>query len=150
VELSIDQLLKRYDTLCRREELISLRVEDMAEAGDGSESILIRRSKTDATGEGATAYLSPLTIRLLRRWIQEAGIREGPLFVRVLGPSNVGNSITPQVVATILQKVGKWIGLGIKEWQKISGHSARVGAAQEEAVTRFDSKLCRCLPLNVA
>ncbi|HEY2533570.1 MAG TPA: integrase, partial [Xanthobacteraceae bacterium] len=41
-----------YDSMCRREELVSLRVEDMSEAGDGSGSILIRRSKTDATGEG--------------------------------------------------------------------------------------------------
>jgi integrase/recombinase XerD len=49
-----------YDTMCHREELMSLRVEDITEAADGSGFILIRRSKTDSTGEGATAYLSPL------------------------------------------------------------------------------------------
>jgi hypothetical protein len=52
--------------MCRREGLVSLLVEDVAEAGDGSGSILIRRSKTDMTGEGATAYLSPLTMTLAR------------------------------------------------------------------------------------
>jgi hypothetical protein len=41
-----------YDTMCRREELVSLMVEDIAEAGDESGSVLIRRSKTDTTGEG--------------------------------------------------------------------------------------------------
>ena len=163
-----------YDTMCRREELVGLRVEDIAEArmrqdvatdevretsrarapdsplpgecrstnspadGEYSGSILIRRSKTDATGEGATAYLSPLTMRLLRKWIQEAGIKEGPLFVRVLGPARVGGSLTPQVVAAILQKVGKWIGLDKKEWQRISGHSARVGAAQDLLALNMD------------
>jgi integrase len=154
-----------YDTMCRREELVSLKIEDMAEAGDGSGSVLIRRSKTDASGGGATAYLSPLTMRLLRQWTQEAGIEKGPLFVRVRGtatgmsqrtdvrkasrsrasdspspgegttrewPGQTENTcLTPQVVATILQKVGKWIGLDNKEWRRISGHSARVGAAQD-------------------
>jgi integrase len=58
-----------YDTMCRREELVSLLVEDVAVAGDGAGSVLIRRSKTDTTGEGATVYLSPLTMRLLTQWI---------------------------------------------------------------------------------
>src|SRR5258708_688112 len=69
-----------YDTMCRREELVSLRVEDIAEAGDGSGNVLIRRSKTDTTGEGATAYLSPLTMRLLGHWSKEAGVKEGQIF----------------------------------------------------------------------
>ena len=72
-----------YDTMCRREELVSLRVEDLAEAGDGSGSVLIRRSKTDTTGEGATAYVSPLTMRLVAEWLRESGLKAGPVFVRV-------------------------------------------------------------------
>jgi integrase len=74
-----------YDTMRRREELVSLRVEDLAEASDGSGSILIRRSKTDSAGEGATAYLSPLTMRLFKEWISKVGIMEGAVFVRVVG-----------------------------------------------------------------
>jgi integrase len=120
-----------YDTMCRREELVSLLVEDIGEASEGSGSILIRRSKTDATGEGATAYLSPLTMRLVKEWITKAGIKEGAVFVRVAGTKVVGSSLTPQVVATVLQRVGQWIGLDNKEWEKISGHSCRVGAAQD-------------------
>jgi len=127
-----------YDRMCRREELVSLRVEDIAEAGHGSGSILIRRSKTDTTGEGATAYLSPLTMRLLAHWIKESEIRQGAVFVRVLGPSEVAESLTPQVVATVLQKGGKWIGLNKVEWEKISGHSARVGAAQDLLALNMD------------
>jgi len=104
-----------YDTMCRREELVSLLVEDIAEAEDGSGSVLVRRSKTDATGEGATAYLSPLTMRLLKEWITQAGITDGPIFVQVLGPSGVGTSLTPQNVMTILREVGQWIGLKKEE-----------------------------------
>jgi integrase len=127
-----------YDTMCRREELVSLQVPDIADAGDGSGSVLIRRSKTDTTGEGATAYLSPLTMRLLNQWIREAGIKEGAIFVRVLGPSSVGSVLTAQNVSTILRKVGKWIGLEREEWERISGHSCRVGAAQDLLALNID------------
>jgi integrase len=127
-----------YDSMCRREELVSLVVEDIAEAGDGSGRILIRRSKTDMTGEGATAYLSPLTMRLIQEWVTQAGIKEGPLFVRVLGPSSVGAVLTAQNVTAVLRKVGQWIGLAKEDWEKISGHSARVGAAQDLLALNID------------
>lgn len=84
---------------------MSLRVEDIAEAGDGRGSILIRRLKTDATGEGAAVYLSPMTLRFLKGWLSQAGIREESIFRRVAGDKAVGSSLTPQVVATIFRKV---------------------------------------------
>jgi integrase len=127
-----------YDTMCRREELVSLLVEDIAEAGDGSGSVLIQRSKTDTTGEGATAYLSPLTMRLVSVWLKETGLKAGPIFVRVLGPSNVGSVLTAQNVTAVLRKVGQWIGLPREEWERISGHSARVGAAQDLLALNID------------
>jgi len=68
-----------YDTMCRREELVSLRVEDIAHADDGSGTVLIARSKTDTSGEGASAYLSPLSMRLLSEWTELAGIKAGPV-----------------------------------------------------------------------
>ena len=127
-----------YDTMCRREELVSLLVEDIAEASDRSGSILIRRSKTDTTGEGAAAYLSPLTMRLVSIWLKESGLKAGPVFVRVNGAVGVGAALTAQNVMTILRKVGKWIGLDKEEWEKISGHSARVGAAQDLLALNMD------------
>lgn len=127
-----------YDTMCRREELVSLRVEDIEEAGDGSGSILIRRSKTDTNGEGAAAYLSPLTMRLVAGWLRASQLKEGPIFLRVLGAKAAGSALTPQVVAAVLQKVGQWIGLERAEWEKLSGHSARVGAAQDLLALNID------------
>jgi integrase len=127
-----------YDTLCRREELVSLLVEDIEEGSDGSGSILIRRSKTDTTGEGATAYLSPSTMRLLREWIAQAGIKTGAIFVRVHDPTSVGDPLTAQNVSAVFRKVGKWIGLEREEWERLSGHSARVGAAQDLLALNID------------
>jgi integrase len=127
-----------YDTMCRREELVSLLVEDIAEAGDGSGSVLIRRSKTDTTGKGATAYLSPLTMRLLKEWITQAGIKEGAIFLRVRGTAGVGSQLTAQNLTAVLRKVGQWIGLARAEWERISGHSCRVGAAQDLMALNID------------
>ena len=89
-------------------------------------------------GRGATAYLSPLTMRLVTKYISETGINVGPMFARIHGSSGVGGPLTAQNVMTILRKVGRWIGLEEEEWGRISGHSARVGAAQDLLALNID------------
>jgi hypothetical protein len=49
--------------MARRSELIAFDVEDIEIMPNGSGTILIRRSRTDAAGEGASAYLSHETVR---------------------------------------------------------------------------------------
>lgn len=44
---------------------------------------MVRWTKSDQEGEGATAYLSPRSMRVLRLWIEDAGIEAGQLFRRV-------------------------------------------------------------------
>jgi site-specific recombinase XerD len=127
-----------YDTLCRRQELVSLLVEDLSPAHDGSGTVLIRRSKTDVTGEGATAYLSPLSMRLVAEWLQSSRQTAGPIFARIMGTSRVGTPLTAQNVTTVLRKVGQWIGLDAQERDRISGHSVRVGAAQDLLALNMD------------
>jgi integrase len=127
-----------YDTMCRREELVNLRIEDIVDSGDGSGSVLIRRSKTDTAGEGATAYLSPLTMRLVGEWLEASRRKSGTLFARVLGNNAVGDVLTAQIVTAVLRKVGQWIGLPAEEVLRISGHSCRVGAAQDLLALNMD------------
>jgi site-specific recombinase XerD len=127
-----------YDTMCRREELVSLLIEDIESAEDGSGTVVIRRSKTDVTGEGATAYLSLLTMRLVAEWLSGSALKSGPLFARVVGRNGVGDPLTAQIVTAVLRKVGQWIGLDRKEWERISGHSASVGAAQDLLALNMD------------
>ncbi len=53
----------------------------MIEAIDLDARLLtIRRSKGDQVGEGATAYLSPRTVRAIVSWLEAAGIETGPVF----------------------------------------------------------------------
>jgi integrase len=127
-----------YDTMCRRDELVNLRIEDISGSGDGSGSVLIRRSKTDTAGEGATAYLSPLTMRLVAAWLEASQLKSGPIFARVIGSNGIGEALSAQIVTAVFRKVGQWIGLPREEWERISGHSARVGAAQDLLALNID------------
>jgi integrase len=73
-----------YDTMARRSELVALDFEDVDLLPNGSGTILIRRSKTDADGEGAQAYRSHETVKWLQLWLENAGISEGAIFRRLI------------------------------------------------------------------
>jgi hypothetical protein len=60
-------VLVMRDLLTRRSEVAALDVADIADDRDGSGTAMIRRSKTDQTGEGAELYLSPRITDHLRR-----------------------------------------------------------------------------------
>lgn len=73
-----------YDTGLRASELVAIEVEHIIEAIDPDARLLtIPRSKGDQEGEGATAFLSPRTVRAIAAWIEAAGIAGGPVFRRV-------------------------------------------------------------------
>jgi integrase len=125
-----------YDTMCRRQELVSLRIEDLAPADAGSATILLRRSKTDPAGDGARVYLSALTVRLLEDWLSAAHLQTGPLFAQVQGKDVLGGPISAQVVTAVLKRAGRWAD--IEDWKHLSGHSARVGATQDLLALNMD------------
>src|ERR1700733_6560558 len=64
-----------YETLARRGELVALEVKDIDFHPDGTGIALIRRGKTDAEGQGRSAYLSRETVRWLKSWLGHCGIR---------------------------------------------------------------------------
>jgi integrase len=73
-----------YDTGLRASELVAIEVEHIIEAIDPDARLLsIPRSKGDQEGEGATAFLSPRTVRAIAAWREAAGIEVGPVFRRV-------------------------------------------------------------------
>ena len=69
-----------YDTLLRRGELVALQVSDIVADADGSGTVLVRRSKTDAEGCGATLYLAPDSVALVRAWCERSGVTGGRVF----------------------------------------------------------------------
>ena len=73
-----------YDSGLRASELAAIEVEHIMEALDPEAGLLaIERSKGDQEGEGATAFLSPRSMRALAAWTDAAGITTGPVFRRV-------------------------------------------------------------------
>jgi integrase len=127
-----------YETLARRGELVALEVRDLDLHPDGTGIALIRRGKTDAEGQGRSAYLSRETVRWLKRWLESAGIREGVIFRRLIGQNQISGPLNPGSIAPIFKRVAQWIGMPAKLVGKVSGHSTRVGATQDLAASDID------------
>jgi len=73
-----------YDTGLRASELVAVEFEHLKDAIDPEAGLLaILRSKGDQEGEGATAFLSPRTVRAIAAWRDAAGIEVGAVFRRV-------------------------------------------------------------------
>lgn len=126
-----------YDTLCRRSELVALRLADLTDNPDGSVTVLVRRSKADALGDGRTAFLTPRTALLLNAWLEAAGIEEGPLF-RSLTPKELGrDALDPCSVSRILKRAAERAGYGDALIADLSSHSLRIGAAQDMSSADF-------------
>jgi integrase len=117
--------------MARRSELVALNLEDVTFMPNGSGTVLIRRSKTDREGQGATGYLSRETVKWLRVWLESAAIREGAIFRRLVGQNRVGERLHADIIADIYKRVARWIQMPAKQVARVSGHSIRVGAAQD-------------------
>jgi integrase len=127
-----------YDTMARRSELVAFNLEDIEFMPNGSGTMLIRRSKTDQAGEGATTYLSHDTVKWLRIWLENAGIDEGAIFRRLVGRNRVGDRLHADIIADIYKRVARWVGMAAKQVNQVSGHSVRVGAAQDLLALNID------------
>src|ERR1700733_10316543 len=127
-----------YETLARRGELVALEVKDLDFHPDGTGQALIRRGKTDAEGQGRVGYLSRETVRWLTIWLEHANISEGPIFRRLIGRDQIGEALHPGSIAPIFKRVAQWIGMPARYVAEVSGHSTRVGAAQDLAALDID------------
>jgi site-specific recombinase XerD len=120
-----------YDTLCRRAELVSLSIEDLAQLENGAMSVLVRRAKNDPFGDGRYGYITARTVEILRAWLEAASIQKGWLFRKVSGREIGSNALHPYTVNLIIKGAADAAGLDPDVVQNLSGHSMRVGAAQD-------------------
>jgi site-specific recombinase XerD len=119
----------------RRSELVALRVEDLAEVPDGYR-VLIRKSKTDQTGEGQEIVIPRghkiRPVAAVQAWLEASGITEGVLFRAVFGRVVTPRGLRGADVARIVKKRAEAAGLDASE---LSGHSLRAGFATSAAET---------------
>ena len=118
------------ELLVRRSGAVALDVAHLTFAKDGSATVLIARSATDQEGQGAVRWLSPRTVTHLRRWLTAAGITAGPFFAAVNKGGAVGERLTDWDVPRILKRLAVLAGI---DASGVSGHSCRVGMAQDLA-----------------
>ena len=120
-----------YDALLRRSELTELQVDDLVEEVHGGATLLVRRGKTDPEGRGATVYLARDTVALVREWLARSGVVDGRLFRSLSKGGVVGARLHPSQVPRIYKAMARRAGLPPAIVDGLSGHSARVGAAQD-------------------
>jgi hypothetical protein len=90
--------------------------------------LLIRRSKTDTEGTGTIRFIAVDTVRMLSAWITATDIESGPLFCAVGKGGAIGDRLDAGDVGRIFRDMAKPAHISAKG---ISGHSTRVGAAQD-------------------
>lgn len=127
-----------YDTLCRSSELAAMRVDHVLFSGLTS-SILIPRAKSDPNGEGRIAHLSPETSALLKRWIDEARLTTGPLFRSLHLQRIAEGPLSTSSIRRLIKRATARAVLDPAVTANLSGHSMRIGAAQDMMVAGFDA-----------
>ena len=127
-------LMTAYDTLCRRSELLSLRVEDIDEQMINHQRhtvIFLRRSKTDQDAHGKWLPVSEKTSKAITEWLNKSQIKSGLLFRGVDRANRPNEKLDTSQLAKIYKKLAKKAEFNEEEIRGISGHSTRVGAAQD-------------------
>ena len=128
-----------YDILARRSELVAIKTADIEFRADGTAKILIRRSKTDQFGGGRIAFTSRETANLLSEWLDWRGEFIEYLFCPIYHGKALNRSLSPTSVKRVIKKAAVLAGFEEEDVAGFSGHSMRVGAAQDLLCAGFDT-----------
>jgi integrase/recombinase XerD len=128
-----------YDFLARRSELVAIRTEDLTFTPDGALKGIIRRSKTDQYGRGRLVFGSERSAKLLKNWL-----RQKPKEIQlVFCPVNHGRCLDRAICDRQVNEIIKQGLVRVKRCPRpsdleVSGHSLRVGAAQDLLIKGHD------------
>lgn len=128
-----------YDLLTRRSELVALRCSDIEMRGDGTLRAIIRRSKSDPFGMGRIAFSSRRSARLVEEWLTWRGPDIEPLFCPIYHGKPIDRTLGTTSVREMIKAAVAAAGVSTEEVAVYSGHSLRVGAAQDLLCAGFDT-----------
>lgn len=120
-----------YDLLARRSELVAIRTDEIDWRSDGTLRVLIRRSKSDPFGMGRIAFTSKRTAQLVGEWLAWRGPDVEALFCGIYQGKPIDRALGTSTVKIIIKTAAAAAGLTEEEVAAFSGHSLRVGAAQD-------------------
>ena len=123
-------LVLAYETARRRSELVAFSVEDLIEDEGRITGIWLRKSKTDQIGTGKRLALSETGAQAIEAWVSLAQLENGPLLRAVRG-HKIEDSLSAGQVARIFKSRATRAGVDDLAKESISGHSLRVGKAQD-------------------
>ncbi len=143
-------LLVAYDTLCRRSELVAMKVEDISEQvvdrknGLRTTSILIRQSKTDQEAYGRWLPITIKAAEALNQWLLKSTITTGLIFRGIDRGNTLTQKLNPGQISRIYKKIATMAKLDKAIIKHISGHSMRVGAAQDLVLSGASLPIIMC------
>ena len=121
----------------RRSELVSLRVEDVAEVAGGLR-LRLPRSKTDSAGQGAEVglprgrHVETCPVQAFAAWQAIAKRKAGPLFRRISVAGNISEAaLHPDAVRRILAFRCRMADVSPDGFERLSAHALRVGFITE-------------------
>lgn len=125
-------LLLAYDSMCRRSELVCLKIADIHyEHLECKMKIRLRKSKTDQELQGRWILPSLRSTEATIAWIEKAKLTDGYLFRGINNAIEIAEDLKSSQINRIYKRLAKDAGFPIEIVAHISGHSMRVGAAQD-------------------
>ena len=128
-----------YDFLTRRSELVALRTTDLEFTKDGALKGMIRKSKTDQYGRGRLVFGSERSASLLGLWFNQKPKEIEAVFCAI----NHGRCLDRPICDRNVNEIIKKSVVKVKRCERpsdleVSGHSLRVGAAQDLLIKGYD------------
>ena len=117
----------------------NLRCSDIEMRSDGTLRAVIRRSKSDPFGMGRIAFSSRRSARLVEEWLTWRGPDIEPLFCPIYQGKPIDRTLGTTSVKDMIKAAVAAAGLNPEEVGTYSGHSLRVGAAQDLLCAGFDT-----------
>ncbi len=128
-----------YELLARRSELVALTTSDLEFLSDGTSRVIIRRSKADPFGQGRIAFTSKITSKAVLDWLAWRGPDITYLFCPIYQGKAVDRDLSTTTVKRLVKSAAKAAGLEQEIIDTFSGHSLRVGAAQDLLCAGYDA-----------
>lgn len=127
-------LLLAYDSMCRRGELVCLKISDIhinLEDGIAQMKIRLRKSKTDQELHGKWIFPTKRSAEAINLWITKAKLDDGYIFRGINNASDITRELKCNQINRIYKRLAREAKLPKEVIDHISGHSMRVGAARD-------------------